>query len=362
MKVVHYTPSLDRTWGGTAMYMQLMAKELGKRVELHVASHASENELSMEHCKVHYLVSWKHPRNMKRDWLMLLDEVRPDVVHINCCWTPSCALLQHWAQVMNYKVVLTPHGMLEPWILKRHYLIRKLPALWLYQRAAVKNAIGLHATADSEKMNLLKLGYNSRITVIANGIDVESITLKTTWKRKKEILFLSRVHVKKGINFLIEAVAQLKDQMQGYKVRIAGEGDAVYIEELKQMVARLGVTDIIIFEGGVYGDRKWNLFRQADLFVLPTNSENFGIVVAEALACGTPVITTQGTPWRELVSDQCGWWTEVGTTPTAEALKVFLALSETELETMGRNGRILVERQYSVAKVAEEMVEWYQAI
>ena len=220
----------------------------------------------------------------------------------------------------------------------------------------------LHATAKSEKENLQRLGYNDRIKVIANGIDVEDIEMKPSWKRNKEILFLSRIHVKKGINFLLEAVAQLKEQMEGYVIRIAGEGDVTYIEELKQLAARLGVSQLIIFEGGVYGNRKWELFRQADLFILPTHSENFGIVVAEALASGTPVITTMGTPWSELESQRCGWWTEVGTEATAQALCNFLSLTEDELEMMGRNGRKLVEEKYSVRKVAKEFVDMYKSI
>ena len=166
----------------------------------------------------------------------------------------------------------------------RHHWTRKLPALWFYQKAAVMKADVLHATAESEKENLLKLGYNDRIKIIANGIDVEDIEMKSSWKRNKEILFLSRVHVKKGINFLLEAVAQLKEQMEGYVIRIAGEGDDIYIDELKQLTVRLGISKLVIFEGGVYGNSKWELFRQADLFILPTHSENFGIVVAEALA------------------------------------------------------------------------------
>ena len=186
--------------------------------------------------------------------------------------------------------------------------------------------------------------------------------MKPSWKRNKEILFLSRIHVKKGINFLLEAVAQLKDQMEGYVIRIAGEGDVTYIEELKQLAARLGISQLIIYEGGVYGNRKWELFRQADLFILPTHSENFGIVVAEALASGTPVITTMGTPWSELESQRCGWWTEGGTEATAQALCNFLSLTEDELEMMGRNGRKLVEEKYSVRKVAKEFVDMYKSI
>ena len=298
----------------------------------------------------------------RQQWRILLTQLQPDVVHINCCWMPACAFTQKWAQALGYKVVLTPHGMLEPWIMARHYWSKKVPALLLYQKSAVVKADVLHATAKSEKENLQRLGYNDRIKVIANGIDVEDIEMKPSWKRNKEILFLSRIHVKKGINFLLEAVAQLKEQMEGYVIRIAGEGDVTYIEELKQLAARLGISQLIIFEGGVYGNRKWELFRQADLFILPTHSENFGIVVAEALASGTPVITTMGTPWSELESQRCGWWTEVGTEATAQALCNFLSLTEDELEMMGRNGRKLVEEKYSVRKVAKEFVDMYKSI
>lgn len=359
MRVIHYIPSLDRTSGGTAAYMQLLTKELGRLVELHVVSHASGNPVKMDNCKVYFIPEISNFMKIKRQWRILLTQLQPDVVHINCCWMPACAFTQKWAQALGYKVVLTPHGMLEPWIMARHYWTRKLPALWLYQKAVVMKADVLHATAESEKENLLRLGYNDRIKIIANGIDVEDIEMKPSWKRNKEILFLSRIHVKKGINFLFEAVAQLKEQMEGYVIRIAGEGDVTYIEELKQLAARLGISQLIIFEGGVYGNRKWELFRQADLFILPTHSENFGIVVAEALASGTPVITTKGTPWSELADKHCGWWTEVGTEAIGEALRDFLSLTEDELETMGYNGRKLVEEKYSAHKVAEEFVEMY---
>jgi len=362
MKIIHYTPSLDRTWGGTATYMQLLAKELGLLVELHVVSHPSDNPLTMKNCQVHNLAPMNTPLELKRQWAYLLHDIEPDLVHVNCCWTPSCAVLQRWAQNLGFKMVLTPHGMLEPWIMARHYWTRKIPALLLYQKTAVKRAEYLHATAETEKENLLKLSYNNKIQVIANGIDVESIVMKQSWKCNKEILFLSRVHVKKGVNFLIEAVAQLKEQLQGYVVRITGEGDDVYINELKQLAINHDVMDIICFEGGVYGEQKWELFRTADCFILPTHSENFGLVVAEALASGTPVITTKGTPWSDLESRHCGWWTEVGVEPTKDALLKLLALTGKELEVMGRNGRKLVEEKYSARKMAEDMVALYQKV
>ena len=358
MKIIHYIPSLDRTSGGTGSYMQLLAKELGQLVELHIVSHESANPLVIENSQVHYISSSLF-KGMKKEWLDLLQAIRPDVVHVNCCWMPGCAFIQKWAQQVGYKVILTPHGMLEPWIIKRHYWTRKIPALLLYQKNAVQKADYLHATAESEKENLLQLGYNNKVAVIANGVAVEEIQLKKSWERKKQILFLSRVHIKKGINFLIETVAALKEELQGYRIHIAGEGEEAYINELKSLANQMGIANLIHFTGGVYGKQKWELFRNADVFILPTHSENFGIVVAEALASGVPVITTKGTPWNELEKYNCGWWTNVGTKATIDALRNFLALSENELQQMGRNGRNLIEERYSTRMIAKQMKELY---
>lgn len=358
MIIIHYIPSLDRSSGGTTAYMQLLGNALGKLVELHIVSHISEKVVEIQNCKIHFISSSVFG-NMKEEWLELLRNIQPDVVHVNCCWMPQSAFTQKWAQGKGYKVVLTPHGMLEPWIMKRNYWTRKLPALLLYQKVAVQNVDMLHATANSEKENLLKLSYNNKITIIPNGIEIDEISLKTSWKPTKKILFLSRVHVKKGIELLMEAVARLKEKMYGYTVIIAGEGDDTYIQQLKDKAKTLGINHIIQFHGGVYGDEKWKLFRVADFFILPTYSENFGIVVAEALATGTPVITTMGTPWQELKTEKCGWWIELNVENLKNAIAKALLLKPEELREMGVRGRKLVEDKYEIKRVTEEMVRLY---
>lgn len=363
MKIIHYIPSIDRMAGGISTYMQVLAKPLGTMAEVHIMTHASENPLPMENCKVHDIPRYRPFSSVwKKAVVDLLDSVRPDIVHVNCCWTPDCAMFQQLAQKRGYKVVLTPHGMLEPWIIKRHYWTRKVPALWLYQKAAVQRADCVQATAESERDNLLKLGYNSNIKVVRLGIDAESIEMKKSWKKSRQILFLSRVHVKKGINFLVEAADVLRNELQGYKILVAGEGDADYVEAMKRMICDRGLQDIVQLIGGVYGGEKWRLFQTSDFFVLPTHSENFGLAIAESLASGTPVITTVGTPWSDLNSSEAGAWIEIGTEPLVETLRRFLSLSEDELETMGRNGRKLIETKYSAHVMAEQMMEVYNGL
>ena len=363
MKILHYIPSIDRTSGGTSTYMQVLAKELGKLTELHIVTHASDKPLPLENCTIHEVPGY-NPLNgkFKREVVRLLNEVKPDVVHVNCCWMPACAAVQRMAQKRGFKVVLTPHGMLEPWIVKRHYWTRKFPALLLYQRAAVKKAACLQATAESEKENLLKLGYNTNVHVVRLGIDAEGISLKPSWKQTKQILFLSRVHVKKGINFLIEAAETLHKELEGYRIVVAGEGEADYVASLKEMICAKELQDIVQLTGGVYGEEKWRLFQTSDFFVLPTHSENFGLAIAESLASGTPVITTTGTPWSDLNTAHAGAWIEVGTQPLTDTLRRFLALSDDERERMGRNGRRLIESKYSARGMAEEMMTVYRDV
>ncbi|WP_317309975.1 glycosyltransferase [Phocaeicola plebeius] len=361
MKIIHFVPSIDRTSGGVGSYMQLLAKELGKLCELYIVTANTEHQLKIENAEIRYIpCNISQYGSMKKEWNRILDEIKPDLVHVNCCWMPCCALVQKWSQRKGHKVILTPHGMLEPWIMKRNYWTKKIPALLLYQKAAIKKADCIHATAESEKQNILKLGYNKKIEVIANGIDVENIKIKDNWRRNKNILFLSRIHVKKGIEFLLEAVSSLKSQLEGYTITIAGEGDQTYISSLKSKALELGIDRMVNFCGGVYGEKKWEFYRKADVFVLPTYSENFGIVIAEALASGTPVITTKGTPWNDLNTMQCGWCINIGLQPLISALNDFLGLSDKTIQEYALRGRLLVENKFDIKKIAKDFICLYK--
>jgi glycosyltransferase involved in cell wall biosynthesis len=207
---------------------------------------------------------------------------------------------------------------------------------------------------------MLLWGENTPIEVIPLGIGVDDIAVKTDWKKKKKVLFLSRVHAKKGIEFLMQAMADIRVKLEGYEFIIAGEGETEYVEGLKQKAKEFGIDRVLHFIGGVYGAQKYDLYRQADFFILPTYCENFGYVIAEALAVGTPVVTTQETPWQSLEENQCGYWVPLKQECITEALAKMLDKQDDELETMGRNARRLIERNCNSRKVAEATVMLYE--
>lgn len=182
MRIIHYIPSIDCIASGTSTYMQILAKVLGKIAEVHRRLHISDNPLPIESCQAHYVPVYNPltPKFKIKVNAALLNKICPDLVHVNCYRLLSCAEFQRIAQKYGYKVVLTPHGMLEPWIIHRHYLTRKLLALMFYQKVAIRKADCLQATANTERENLLKLDYNSNIKVVKLGDDTDCIALKTS--------------------------------------------------------------------------------------------------------------------------------------------------------------------------------------
>ena len=251
-------------------------------------------------------------------------------------------------------------GMLEPWALSQKRLKKRLG--WeIYQRHDIARSAAVHATARSEAQNLRALGVKVPIALIPHGIDIPICLPKRPSARQdadgKTALFLSRIHPKKGLLELVEAWARLR--AHEWRVVIAGPDQDGYRSVVEDAVHARGLQDVFAFAGPVYGEQKAKLLAQADLFVLPTYSENFGIVIVEALAHGVPVITTTGAPWAELPEAGCGWWVPTGVSSLAEALSEAFALSGSALADMGIRGRALVEARYTWPAIVRMHVELY---
>jgi glycosyltransferase involved in cell wall biosynthesis len=276
---------------------------------------------------------------------------RPEVVFLNGLWQYHAFAAYRASRYLGVPLVVSPRGGLEPWAL-RNGRLQKSFANILFQRRMLRSAAAIVVTSQMEADGVRAAGYRAPIGIIPNGVDIVTRRAQDA-PTKRTALFLSRVHPKKGILDLLEAWMELRPA--DWTLKIVGPSEGGFGEVVARRIFDMGLGDSVVYLGPLWGDRQAEAYASAHLFVLPSYSENFGMVVGEALAAGVPVVTTQATPWESLVIHECGWWIPVGKDALKIALVDALGRSGSELARMGRNGRALIERQFSWTHRAEAM-------
>jgi len=397
MKILHVISGISRISGGPARSSQgLVAAECRAGIDAWIYSFDGA-EPWIEDVRKYKL---------KGAELDAADLAKFDIVHIHGIWSPRLHNVAKMCRAAKVPYIIAPRGMLEPWSLKQKWLKKRI-ARFLYQDKDLKCAAALHATAESEAEQFRKLGFRNPVVISPNGVNVPGNFNRVEHAERvdgerKRVLFVSRMHPKKGVLELVEAWGRLGVRGQELGVRdwvvelvytLNGEFEREYEAKVKARILELGMsyqdTDgsvhrnsstpslphsstspNFIFTGALNDDAKWDAYDRADLFVLPTYSENFGIVVAEALWVGVPVITTKGTPWSELEEYKCGKWIDLpaeGSNPSTwealdEALGSMMLMSDAERGEMGMRGKKLVEEKYTWEAVCGKIAEGYESI
>ena len=278
------------------------------------------------------------------------------IVHAHGLWLMPNVYPAWAAAKAGCPFVVSPRGMLGPAALR--FSARKKRLFWLMaQRGALRSAACIHATSRLEYDDVRAFGMRNPVAVIPNGIDVPAAVDKRERPHgdAKVALYLGRIHPKKGLDQLFAAWTALGAASSGWRLDVVGPLDSDYA---RQQAALFG-GDRIRFVGALYGPDKHRAYREADLFVMPTLNENFGMTVAEALAQGTPVICTKGAPWGGLDAEGCSWWIDHGAEPLAATLRQAMSLPEAERLAMGAAGRRWMLREFGWDAVGRSMMSVY---
>jgi glycosyltransferase involved in cell wall biosynthesis len=294
------------------------------------------------------------------DCLSRLHETTPiSVVHVHGIWLPCLYEAQKRAKVLGIPILLAPHGMLEPGALTFSPVKKKL-AMALFQRRGLGLPDRVMATAGQEESNLLPYFPSIPFFESPPGLDIPADSEVRDWDQSSEsvrLLFLSRIHPKKNLIPFLEVFAKLENA--DYELLIAGPDEKGHTAEVQCRIEQLGLQERVKMLGPIFGEEKKELFRSASIFVLPSLSENFGIVIAEALSFGVPVLTTTATPWRVLEDENLGWWVEGSPEGLHDGLVRAFACSPNELEQMGKRGRAYVAKTFQWRAIADELIALY---
>lgn len=289
---------------------------------------------------------------------------RLDIIHNHGLWQMPNVYPGWAARKHRVPLVVAPRGTLSPWAMASGSKMKKV--FWpLVQRPAIAGAAAFHATAESEYQDIRNLGFRQPIIILPNGIDLQPLVPRTE-VRSRTLLFLGRIHEKKGIDLLLAAWARVEAQHPHWRLRIVGTdgSDAPaggLTQRLKALAASLQLKQVC-FDDALYGAEKLAAYRNADLFVLPSHSENFGMTVAEALSQETPTVATTGTPWAGLATHEAGWWIDLGVDQLAATLDEAMAMPPEVLRAMGARGRAWMAQEFDWTEIGRKMHDAYRWI
>lgn len=254
-----------------------------------------------------------------------------DVAHLHGLWQPAHAPVARACRQRGIPYVVSPHGMLEPWAW-RHKWWKKWPYFQLVERAQLRGASTLLATSELEARRIRQLLPGARVESVPLGMtgdagpDYDRARAELGWSAdQRTLLFLSRIHVKKGLDLLLQALAETEiPSRERTRLVIVGGGKPRYVAKLHSLARDLQPRlPRIEWVGEVWGADRWKYFQAANLFCLPTHSENFGLAVLEACQVGTPTLTTSGTPWREWLGGGRGYIADATVASLKDALSRF---------------------------------------
>lgn len=381
MAVAHVISGIDPRAGGPVTALRGLARALravGERVEV-VATHPAGADLrvarEMERAGVgvHLVGPVRGPMGWHRALRPTLERViaEADVVHIHGLWEQIQYAAARCATRRGRPYIVRPCGMLDPWSLRQSRWKKRLYMRWRLRRN-LDAAAALHFTSDLEAHSRDRLGLTPRAIVEPIGVALEEFEVLPepgTFRRSQPaigeaplIVFMGRVHPGKGLEYLVPAMAAVEPREA--KLAVVGPDSGGYMQRVRELAAEAGVSERVVFTGLLSGADRVAALTDADVFCLPSDHENFGVVVVEALATGTPVVVSDRVDLGALVAAHgVGEVVPTAVEPVAAALSRWLSdAARGERELAGKRGRELVWAHYDWRRIAARWREHYRQL
>lgn len=369
MNILHYVESTDARMGGVPRFVLDASRVMASRGHPSTILTLDATDTPAEWLQPHDGATLPSVTQLPRPALMgklfgprQLRAIRAslrtaDVLHLHCVWSPSTFQIAAAARQMGIPYVVSLHGMLDDWCMEQRSL-KKKAFMALGGRHLLEKAARIHSTAQAELDQSSRWFPRGTAEIIPYLMDLEpyralpgadAARARFPFLNDGEpnILFLSRLHYKKGCEHLLQAAAEHAQSGKPGKFIFAGTGDNDYIASLVNLSASLGIADRVHFIGQVTGRDKLSLYEAADCFVLPTSQENFGLVLVEAMMCRTPIITTKGVDiWKDVLASGAAMIVPQTGAALAQAVGAMLG-DKAALATMGELAREWVFDTYS---------------
>lgn len=370
---LHVVSHTDPRYGGLSSAVPSLAGSLAARhgLEISLAAFCLPGEeykpaQSLEGQITFWPMSraaWMFDRKLKSKFAAAVREA--DGVHIHGLWEESTAVACKVARTLGKPYVLSAHGMLEPWALATKKLKKRVYAA-LVERGNVAGAACLHALTAAEAEQYRDFGATCPIAVIPNAVDLPEdahpelfFTRYPELRGKRIVLFLSRLHPKKGLDLLVEAWARVGRRHPEAHLVIAGPDSKGMQAKLTAQAVAAGVDDRITFTGMLTGSMKWSALDAAECYALPSYSEGLSMALLEAMGIGLPVIATRACNMPEITEANAGWEIDATIEALTSALGDLLDHAPEQHWVKGRNGASLIADRYSPARVARQTAEVY---
>jgi glycosyltransferase involved in cell wall biosynthesis len=377
MKILHVIDSVNPAHGGPIEGVKQRARVLvswGHEVTIACSDEPTDKWVREFEYPIYPLgpakCSFRYASRL-RPWLSN-NFARFDAVVVNGIWQYHGLAVRQALRRKTVPYFVFPHGMLDPWF-KKSFPLKHLKkcAYWrLGEYRVLRDAHEVLFTCEEERIlaaqSFRPYRVRERVVNYGSGGPPESdperansfLEAYPELEGMRIVLFLSRIHPKKGCDIAIKAFASNAESQPNLRLVMAGPDQVGIVDELRELAHSDGVSERIVWPGMLTGDLKWDAMRAADLFLLPSHQENFGIVVAEALACGTPVlISNKVNIWREVQAAEAGLVSHDTVEATTDMLQRWLAMQEAERRAFRQRARTLFLDRFEITKSAESLVD-----